>query len=455
MFVRNITNTGTTLFRENNVCTHMLTAYTRDRARERGYLSRVLSAPLKEIVEYNKPLDFAGLSLSLSLSLSSSLTSSLKFSSITYVKSFNCWLNIVSQYLLGTGKESKKEIEKTQTQLLKFIERLFTSITSSASYIPIEFRCIAYTLQVSFSPPYFTLPFHFLWFSMASRVLCCFVSPNVGIPLLVRGQFLSSLFVKIIDFIFISFAILTVTHQDLSFSWDCCVHWSLIHRKMFSLSPLLSHLMSEGLSLSYRRYLFDSSLPSSSIFVDFSPFLPLFFISSDERSPSCRCSKIFPMGLCYERKAVSSSTNGSRKTRNVFRCSSMKLQESLRIPLSPLSRLLSLLFLSLQLRSKQWSMSEMTSNTSTHSWGLSHAFIYLSLSQSHSLNFTPSTTVSKVLTPFYAQHSHGPLGWNCRHFAAWRRGPTPRTCRLIRFTNREQLRVEELCTSTKYCLHDR
>jgi hypothetical protein len=51
---------GTTLFRENNVCTYMLTCFTRDVAVRSGYLARVLKEPLSEMMASKKSFEFSG-----------------------------------------------------------------------------------------------------------------------------------------------------------------------------------------------------------------------------------------------------------------------------------------------------------------------------------------------------------------------------------------------------------
>uniref|UniRef100_A0A7S4PAT3 Ras-GAP domain-containing protein n=1 Tax=Paramoeba aestuarina TaxID=180227 RepID=A0A7S4PAT3_9EUKA len=104
----NATLTGTTLFRENNICTYMLTLYTKTLAAQTGFLKKVIYPPVLEICNSNKNFDFS-----------------------------------------GRGKESPEQIQENLQNVLTYVEKIFENILASFDVMPIEFFWISHVLQTS------------------------------------------------------------------------------------------------------------------------------------------------------------------------------------------------------------------------------------------------------------------------------------------------------------------
>mmetsp|Transcript_14372 Transcript_14372/g.19948 ORF Transcript_14372/g.19948 Transcript_14372/m.19948 type:complete len:1030 (-) Transcript_14372:186-3275(-) len=102
------TLTGTTLFRENNICTYMLTTFTRELAKKSGYLDQVIVQTVVELIQSGKNFDFS-----------------------------------------GRNKEPPEVIEENSANVIYFVEKFFNNIINSFDIMPIEFRMIAYILQSS------------------------------------------------------------------------------------------------------------------------------------------------------------------------------------------------------------------------------------------------------------------------------------------------------------------
>lgn len=103
----NATLSGTTLFRENNICTYMLTSWTKDIAQSSGYLE-VIRGTVLELISSGKSFDFS-----------------------------------------GRNKESQAVIEENQANVIYFVEKFLHQIINSQDIMPIEFRMLANVLQQS------------------------------------------------------------------------------------------------------------------------------------------------------------------------------------------------------------------------------------------------------------------------------------------------------------------
>eukprot|EP00009_Paramoeba_aestuarina_P014056 CAMPEP_0201541466 /NCGR_PEP_ID=MMETSP0161_2-20130828/71495_1 /ASSEMBLY_ACC=CAM_ASM_000251 /TAXON_ID=180227 /ORGANISM="Neoparamoeba aestuarina, Strain SoJaBio B1-5/56/2" /LENGTH=650 /DNA_ID=CAMNT_0047949007 /DNA_START=1067 /DNA_END=3022 /DNA_ORIENTATION=- len=96
---------STTLFRENNICTYMLTSFTKDLAQSSGYLE-VIQGTVVELISSGKSFDFS-----------------------------------------GRNKESQEVIEEAQANVIYFVEKFFNRIVNSRDIMPVEFRILANVLQ--------------------------------------------------------------------------------------------------------------------------------------------------------------------------------------------------------------------------------------------------------------------------------------------------------------------